>query len=391
MKKTSSSPNIFQMGKAAPARQPGAVEIQTGVALFQQGRLPEAEQYALMLTRQYPTHGFGWKMLGLVIQRQGRLQDALAPMQTAAKLLPQDHEAFNNLAGNFQQLGHSENAIVCYRHALALQPEFLPALNNLAELHVALGQHEEALPLFERRLALNPDDGYAAHQVAMRRGENTERAPSDYVAQTFDNYADKFDSHLQDTLQYKTPSDLAALVFDSGHAPAGKLRVMDLGCGTGLVGEAVAPHAGEIVGVDISSRMLEKARAKQVYQLLVCGEIVPVMQAELPASFDLLISADVFIYIGKLDDIAKEGRRLLRSGGLMAFSVEDIEPTMLKDGGQSAEPDYQLKKSGRYGQSLGYLDRLASTHGFQQIACKPAVIRMESDVPVMGHLILWQA
>lgn len=388
--KNSPTPSI--LAKSSSPAAPSQVEVQTAVFLFQQRRFAEVEQVAHKLIKQYPQHGFGWKVLGVALKETGRFQESVHPMQTAAKLNPKDFEIFNNLGGTWQELGNVEYADACYRQALEIKPDAIVALGNLSDLLVREGKGELALPFLQRKLALQPDDQYTQHLIAMLTGQTSERAPDQYVARTFDHYAKAFESHLQSDLQYKAPEQLVDLIKQINTPAAKAWRVLDLGCGTGLVGAAMAPFASEIVGVDLSPKMLEKAQAKNLYQRLVCEDLLTMMRAEQDASYDVITSADVFIYIGKLDDVTKEAKRLLKPGGQLVFSIETIDATQPGHSpAQDAEPDYQLKKSGRYGQSLAYLAKLAADAGFKVVQQQAATIRTEAGVPVSGYLVAWQA
>ena len=169
------------------------------------------------------------------------------------------------------------------------------------------------------------------------------------MEQLFDDFAENFDTHLIKDLRYKTPTFVGSR---PGNRPAGaaSLGRAGLGCGTGLAGAAIAPYARQLVGVDLSSKMLAKAAARDVYQRLENLELLAAMQQERDATYDLVLAADVFVYIGKLDDIVAEAKRVLRPGGLMGFSTEDV---VAAGGGEL--PDYQLKHTVRYRASTGVL------------------------------------
>ena len=79
--------------------------------------------------------------------------------------------------------------------------------------------------------------------------------------------------------------------------------VLDLGCGTGLMGERLRPIADRLEGYDISAGMLKKARAKGVYDLLAKVDLQGFAYAGPKA--DLVVAADVFIYVGALDHVVK--------------------------------------------------------------------------------------
>ena len=381
--KSPNRPHVLEAAKIAPSRPtaPSAVEQQMLVTLYAQERLKEAEQVAHSLTQQYPNHPFGWKLLGAILWQADRTAEALAPMQKAVALMPTDWEAINNLGSTLDALGHLDHSEACFRRAIELKPDAPHVFNNLAELLLKQGHVDEAMDLFRKKLSLQPDDAYTQQVIAMYTGGQTERAPDQFVAQTFDFYADSFDAHLQGKLGYKAPEQLVAMVAKHLPQPAEKLRVLDLGCGTGLVGLAVAPMARELVGVDLSPKMLEKAREKAVYQRLECADLLTMMRAEPESAYDLLIAADVFIYLGKLDEVMVQCKRLLTPGGQLAFTTE-----VLGEPGQ----DYRLNSTGRYTHASGYLERLAKDHGFTPIESLTTSIRTEASQPVPSHLLVWR-
>jgi len=388
--------NIFmQVPVAQRPTSASQVERQIVMNLYAQGQHEQVLQFTQNLSQQYPNDAFAWKMMGASLRVLKRLDDSMAPLQNAAKLAPTDPEAFHNLGCTMQDLAQAEFAEACYRHALSLKPDFVDTLANLAEMMRAQGKTDEALALYQKKLAVQPDDDYTRHIVHTLSGEQAERATPDYVHKVFDFYADTFDQHLQEGLQYNAPEQLAALVSHHKQPAANSLDVLDLGCGTGLVGVAVAPLARQLVGVDLSPGMLDKARARQLYQRLDCADLIEMMRAEPASSYDLIVAADVFIYVGKIDEIVQQAKRLLRPGGCMAFSIETLEPAQ----GTSTEahstaaplPDYRLEKTSRFTQSIAYVERLAQQQGFKALAMSQATIRKEGLTPVNGCLVLWQA
>lgn len=383
-------PHVFGASQqSAPKVKPiSDADKRYAVKLFGEASFAELEKFSRQLTQKHPQDGMGWKLLGASLQQLGRGADALEPAQTAAKLLPYDAESFNNLGCIQQNLGNFALAEACFKHAVTLQPTYLMATGLLADVLRIQGKRDEALTFYQRALKLAPDDGYIAHHVAALSAQQTERAPAHYVAMAFDGYASTFEDHLQTTLAYNVPEQLKALLTAQTPEAAAQWNVLDLGCGTGLVGAAIKPWASRLVGVDLSRGMLSKAQDRAVYDALVCEDLLTMMRAEPDASYDVVTSADVFIYIGKLDELMAQAKRLLRPAGLLAFSVETLEAAR---NGDASELGYQLEVTGRYSQSDAYLDKLAAEHGFTERARLSSVLRKEMDVPVNGRLVLWQA
>ena len=255
----------------------------------------------------------------------------------------------------------------------------------------AQGRLDDALACFQQQARIAPENGAAQHQIASLSGKNPERATTQYVESLFDGYANKFDTHLLQGLKYETPEKLVALVAQHATLPAEKWNVLDLGCGTGLAGAAIAPFARHLVGVDLSAKMLEKARARNLYQRLEHLDLLTMMRGEQASSYDVIIAADVFIYIGKLDEVIGEIKRLLCPGGVVAFSIEALEASPDEETSQGGQQQYRLEKTGRYTQSINYINKLASANGFLTRATVATPIRIEGGKPVNGYLVLWRS
>lgn len=204
----------------------------------------------------------------------------------------------------------------------------------------------------------------------------TDKAPEDYVRDTFDAYAATFDAHLVEKLEYQVPQRIAGML-KSLLQPAQKLKILDLGCGTGLFAPEIKAVADRLVGVDLSPKMVEQAAKRKLYDELVVADVGIYMQAQPSGIFDLLAALDVFIYVGKLEMAFREAARVLLPGGLLTFSIEDC---------QMPGQDYMLAASGRYQHTLPYIRRLTAENGFEELRCEPAQIRKEFEVPLPGYL-----
>jgi predicted TPR repeat methyltransferase len=119
-------------------------------------------------------------------------------------------------------------------------------------------------------------------------------------------------------------------------------------------------------------------------------ELLEMTRGETAASYDVIIAADVFAYLGKLDGIVGEAKRLLRNGGLFAFSIEAIDGSAENQAHPAAIGDYRLSPSGRYVHSRAYLESLAAAQGFEIRRMQSAPIRREKDMPVQGWLTVWE-
>jgi predicted TPR repeat methyltransferase len=334
-----------------------------------------------------------WKGLGASLVQAGRFEDALEPLQKSLALDPAQPAVALQLADALERLGRLDDAVAAAQRALAVEPYCAEAHRRLAGLfHVRgdrpneatawrnvgeslrrEGKNAEAIQAFRRALELHPACGKSAHALACLTGRSPPGAPRDYVIDLFNDYADRFDAHLAQ-LEYRVPEMLRAAVGGMP-PPSGRFRrVLDLGCGPGKCGALFRDLAIELVGVDLAPRMVEKARARGVYDTLVTGDIVEMMRGQ-TRPFDLLLAADVFIYVGALEEVFAQAARLCAPGSLFAFSVEDCEGDA-----------FMLRASGRFAHAPAYLGRLAREHGFEIRVLTPAPIRLQGAQPIPGWI-----
>ena len=126
---------------------------------------------------------------------------------------------------------------------------------------------------FRMSLVADPADaqGATARLALIGRARRAAALPQAYVARLFDDYAPRFDAHLTKNLGYRAP----ALIADALSAVAPGRRfasALDLGCGTGLMGEALRGRVDHLTGVDLSAAMIAKARERGVYDGLIVGD-----------------------------------------------------------------------------------------------------------------------
>jgi predicted TPR repeat methyltransferase len=343
-----------------------------GYALLEAGRFEEAHALLSRARALSPGNPLIHYRLGLLFSDTGRPAEALEALDASLSLQSDNARAHNNRGSALQLLGRMSEAEKAFQRALDLSPELELPYVNLGHVLEAQGKVREAAELYEKAIARGLDPALFSHYLAAASGKVTERAPDRWVSATFDNFAPTFDAHLQ-RLGYNAPRMLAAMV--QTHV-AGALDVLDLGCGTGLCGLALANSRRNLVGVDLSEKMLAQARAHGVYDELHLAELHAWLRDSGAARFDLVIAADVFIYIGALEDLFHEIARSLRPGGWFAFSTEECE-----------SGDYTLRSTGRYAQSEAYIRRLAEP-AFMVVAADPAVIRLEVGNPLAGRLYL---
>lgn len=222
--------------------------------------------------------------------------------------------------------------------ATDLAPGFASAWFTLGEIRERLGERDAAISAFRKARDADPQDRHGASLRLMLLGaEKLSAMPPAYVRALFDQYAPKFETALVDDLGYRGPALLFKAVLAARHAvhkPAFFKRAVDLGCGTGLAATAFAREVDHFIGIDLSPRMIEKARLTGLYAELEVADMLEGLRARREASADLILAADAMVYVADLAPVLKEVRRVLVPGGLMAFTVEthDGEGAIIGEG-----------------------------------------------------------
>ena len=265
------------------------------------------------------------------------------------------------------------------REALDLAPDFPPAHDRLAVWSEALGEGAAAEAALRTLLRLDPQDIFGASLRLARLGvmPQPDAPPEAYVRGLFDAYAARFDSALVETLGYRTPERLAQMIAACEGAPD-MARVLDLGCGTGLMGEALRARALHLDGIDLSPDMVAHASAKKIYDTLSVASLGDALRDRAGARIDIIVAADVFCYLGALDEVFAAAAAALRPGGLLAFSVEAHE----------GQDPWVLRGSLRYAHARAPLTAALEAAGFTVAAISTETIRNDRGAPIIGDLVI---
>jgi predicted TPR repeat methyltransferase len=231
-----------------------------------------------------------------------------------------------DFARDLQLKGDLVAAADLLQQATDLAPGFASAWFTLGEIREQLVEREAAIAAFRKAQAADPDDRHGASLHLMLLGaEKLSDMPRAYVRALFDQYAPKFESALVDDLGYRGPALLFKAVLAARHAvrkPAFFRRAIDLGCGTGLAAAAFAKEVDHFTGIDLSPRMIEKARSTGFYAELEVADMLEGLRGKPDASANLILAADAMVYVADLAPVLREAKRVLISGGLLAFTAE---------------------------------------------------------------------
>ena len=261
--------------------------------------------------------------------------------------------------------------------AIELAPGFASAWFTLGQIREQLGERDAAIAAFRHAVIADPDDRHGAKLRLMLLGaEQLSDMPPAYVRALFDQYAPKFETALVDDLGYRGPALLFKAVLSARaavHKPAFFKRAIDLGCGTGLAATAFAKEVDEFIGIDLSPRMIERARVTGLYAELEVTEMVQGLLGRGDASADLILAADAMVYVADLAPVLTEAKRVLVPGGLLAFTVET-------HGGEGV----LLGEGLRYAHGAGHVRRAIENAGLKLSRLEDLSARNEDNAPVPG-------
>ena len=377
------------------------------VLLNELGRLKEAEVSYKKAIELKPDYAEAHSNLAIILKEQSRLKEAEACYRQAIKLKPDYAEAHYNMGNTLKELGRLKEAEACYKKAIKLKPDYVKAYNNLGVMLQEQGKLDEAEVSYKKAITLKPDyaDFYAnlgntlrdqdklleaklnykkaielkgdskkfKHIFDALTGKTTNFAPREYVEVLFDNYAINFENSLVNKLEYKIPNKIVEMIVAKN--PNIQLgSVLDLGCGTGLIGDEIKKYCSNLEGVDLSKLMLEKASAKNIYDKLEHKDIVEYLSTE-DLDFNYFISSDVFVYVGNLSEIFRLIKSRNKSKGKFVFSTEHTD----RDG-------FFLEQTGRYSHSKKYIESLCNKFGYKLSHFEVVNLRKNKNKFIIGGL-----
>ena len=379
---------------------------------------------AVILDRRDPN---AKALLGTLMLELRRPNEAVVCLREAVAAIPANPSFREALAAAQEASGDAEAGLETLEEGIALAPsavalrnaailtcvrrrDFKGAIRLAEDTRVAgiadacvfglkghalssLGRHEEAADAYRDALRLGPDDPYVRHLVAATGAmPGADRAPAEYLKTVFDGYSDRFENHLV-SLGYRIPAVIRQIMLAHPGIAAGERigPILDLGCGTGLVGLMIADlPIGPLTGVDISGRMLEQARVKNIYAELREADLMTALAGD-PSSdktqhWPVIVAADVLCYFGSLEDVLPAVHARLEPGGWFIFSLERLVPDL--DGEVPGNGRWALLRQGRYAHAVDYVHRAAVAAGFAIRLLTPEVIRFEAGMPVDGIMMV---
>lgn len=320
--------------------------------------------------------------LAATFLEHNRFANAVTHYRELLQHTPKNIEAHFNLGVALMGLNQLGDAINCFNAVITEEPNYADAYANLGIIARDQGQQHDAAAWFEKTLHLQPNNQTIRylHSALTCHTSDITRAPTAFVSTLFDNYAGYFEQHLAKRLDYQLPELFYDRLKQWCQPNASQWQILDLGCGTGLCGQKVKEWSKWLVGVDLSSKMIFEAVRKQIYDALVIGDLSTLL-ARAQHTWDLIMAADVLVYLGELSELFGWVKQALKPNGYFLFSTEICAESKLA---------YQLQQTGRFAHTHDYLNALIKQHDLQLVFDEIITARLQQDKPLQEQLLLVQ-
>ena len=302
----------------------------------------------------------------VLLQKQNRLNEALEEYRQAAVINPDSAEVSNNLGLLQRTLNNLPQAIDMLLNAFCLSPKKQEYAANLAETLTIFAEtnFEQAGKIASAWLQKAPDNPFAIQIDAALNNKNIAHN-SAYSQQLFDIFADTYESTMQN-INYNIPHKIASLIGK----PHG--LIVDLGCGSGLLGQELKTSDNHLIGVDISEKMLKLAEQKNIYDKLIQSDIIQYCQ-NLPDN-SIIIAADVIGYIGEIKPLITK-----------IFPHEFVFSAAIDN---NKTQTFSLIPQGRYIYNSDYINITLKNCGYNNVSQHNTTLRTENGTPVKGAIFI---
>jgi predicted TPR repeat methyltransferase len=359
----------------APGRP--RVRLDLAKALSRAGKHAEAVDAANAVVDMAPADLMVLEVAVAIADAAGDLATVQRHLQTAVAIRPDDTSIHRALGKCLAERGLHAEAEAHWRAVLARSPEDALAWSWLGGCLIALDRKEEARAALQRGLALLPGEPSLQFHLAIASGETPRTQPREMMQELFDKYAPRFDTELVGQLKYRVPRRVADLIRE--RSPSLDVSILDLGCGTGLLGVYLGPIRGAFVGADLSAKMIEQAARHGIYTQFRETDLLDELRATPAGTYDYVTANDVFIYVGDLSEVIPAAFNVIRHGGALIFSCETA---------QESESALVLRPSKRYAHTVSSIQALCRDAGFDSCDIEPVDLRFERKVPIAGFIAI---
>ncbi|WP_345065844.1 tetratricopeptide repeat protein [Acidovorax lacteus] len=358
----------------APDWGPGLLEL--ALLLARQNQFAEAMEKAEKVATLEPKNLQVLAGVVDIAHRAGHLEMAVRHLRRGLELVPGDPMLRQLLARDLSQLGQHDESLALWSGLVEQSPEAANRVGRVRAL-MAAGRVAEALPDTQALLAEAPDEALFRYYDDLAQGRTPSEQPAALMTELFDGMAELYDMHMVRSLKYQLPKQVADRLL--AMFPDRRFNVLDLGCGTGLLGVCLGkPVEGFLIGVDYSRNMIAQAARHKVYERFHTVNVHDALRETPEGLYQVVAALDVFPYAGDLTDAIPHARRVLAPGGWLVLSCEAAD---------EAGPDRVLHAGGRFAHKRSHVQALCEAAGFEAIEITDGPLYEENRNPVQGFVV----
>jgi predicted TPR repeat methyltransferase len=186
---------------------------------------------------------------------------------------------------------------------------------------------QEALNNFIKATEIDKKHIEAKFFIDLLNNKQNLHLPSSIIRDYFNNIADDYSKKFINKFEYCAVDNLCNTIIANRNIFSNHLDILDLGCGTGLVGANLNDLAiKSLTGVDFANQMLLQANrlindnSNKIYSKTICVDIVTYLQ-ETDKKFDLIVASGILEYVDNFQDIFQQIVSKLSDKGVFAFII----------------------------------------------------------------------
>ena len=368
-----------ELARRAVSLNPYWVVSVTELALLlaRLGRAPEALEQARKAVALEPNNPDVLGRVADLAQQAGDYPLAVEWLERLCAQRPGDNALRNQLARALRAQGDNERALTVYGEMLAVNALDREALLARTQIFWAQGKLEEAAQDCEQLISREPDVPTFQFWNELAHGRTPVTMPAEIVNALFDGNAASYAQLRTQAMDYQLPTVMAELI--RAKQPGNDFNLLDLGCGTGLLGLFVGKLSGAMVGVDLSLPMIEQAAKHQLYDRFHSVNLLDALAATPDALYHVIAACDAFAYVGDLSQAIPNALRVLRPDGHLVFSCETAA---------RGEPEYLVRPSLRYAHKRTSIESLCKKAGFDKVEVANTVLFTDNGKPVKGFTVV---
>ncbi|MDI9349626.1 MAG: methyltransferase domain-containing protein [Candidatus Symbiobacter sp.] len=354
--------------------------------------------------------------LGILLVAARKFDQAALCFAEALKLKPDNLNYCQHLARTFELMEAPKAAIELYQAMIAQDPMRELTYHQVANLLEATGDYAGVLAVYEQAienncvtseiyrhagmaarkldmhdlakarfmagLALKPNDAVLLHFVSLGNQTTPKSLPDAFVAERYNQLAATYESELI-LRNIRAPGLIRSALIKirprispDRPNPQKLSSVLDLGCGTGIIGIMVSDLTVLLKGVDLSGQMLNLAQSKGIYHELQHVSAQKILTDE-TRMYEVITASGLMPYIGEAENFAAILYSRLQPNGVAIFDFESGEDS----------DRYALNSSGLFLHHPDYIKLSLEKAGFEIAAFDSELLWRHDGVDHMGYVV----